>query len=109
MSYAAGGPVLAGVSSGTLSVSDDIRNTRPINWSKAAVDASITSAVGYTTGSRLFPKVPGREPSLFTTAFFSGKHTQNEIVKEGINVGVGLIKDSISSSKKLLQNKATSR
>ncbi len=108
-SFAAGGPLLAGVSSGTLSVSDDIRNTRPISWSKAAVNASITSVVGYTTGSGLFSKVPGREPGLFTTAFFSGKHTQNEIVKEGISVGVGLIKESISSAKKLFKSKSTSQ
>jgi RHS repeat-associated protein len=104
VSYAAGGPLLAGLSSGTLSVSDDISNTRPVSWSGAVNNAILTSAVGYITDA--FPQVPGREPGLFTEAFFSGRHTQNEIVKEGINVGVELIRESASALKKVFTNKS---
>ncbi len=103
VSYAAGGPLLAGLSSGTLSASNDLSQGKSVDWTKAAVNASITSFVGYGLDS-FFPKVAGRAPNLFTEAFFSGKHTQNELVKEGINIGVGLIKESISSAKSLLQN-----
>ena len=65
------------------------------NLTQTGVDAVLNA--GTAGVFKLFPGVPGRLPNFGTQAFFTGKHTQQELTKEAINVLIGGIKDTINA------------
>jgi hypothetical protein len=67
----------------SLSVVDNLAKGEKINVGRAVTSGLVTLVTGTLTNQ--FPKVVGREPSLFTKSFFTGAHTQYELIKEGVN------------------------
>ena len=79
---------IGGIGAGSLtsmltSIGDDYINGRNIDFQKVAIEGTLTLGTGLTLSN--FNKVVGRTPSLFTQAFFFGKHTQTELAKEAIS------------------------
>lgn len=105
LSALSGNPyVIGGVAAGTSVVGDYVLGQKT-DWVQTAVDTAIT--VGTAGVLSALPKVPGRLPSSITSpAFWTGKHTQQEVVKETVSVIVNGIKEAvrtISNSLKPLQ------
>jgi len=95
LSVLTGNPYVVGGTAAGTSVLTDKWLGQETNWTQTGIDAVLS---GGTAGVfKLFPKVPGRLPNFGTQAFFTGKHTQQEVTKEAINVFVGGIKDAINA------------
>ena len=66
---------------------------KEIDPSELIIDATLGAVTAGTVET--FPHVPGRWPDFFTTAFFTGAHTQDALLKTAISVGVDVDKTLI--------------
>ncbi len=90
---ASGSPYLLAGAAFAADIVGDRALGQSVNVTNAAIDTAIT--VGTAGVLKQFPQVRGRLPSSITsTSFWVGKHTQNEVMKEGVSQGINLIKEA---------------
>jgi RHS repeat-associated protein len=102
-----GGPGAGAITAmGTSTGVDYLSGNKSIDYGKTALEGTVTLATGGLLSS--FGKVVGREPNLFSQAFFSGKHTQVELVKEATGALTQFTVSAVSSITNTISGKKDS-
>ena len=95
--------VVAGLAYGGSTVAvNDVRGIKN-NWKDIAIDSAITGVTGGILEG-ILPGVPGRNPNLFTDAFFTGSHMTNALSQNIIDLGAHSFGSAFSGSLNLMNS-----